>query len=253
MSGVKLHQLIIKNTLTGGTEQDHLEVHHFSRSADILDRTDYLTGKIKTNPAEGMFRSLQLAELCGNYEGKPVVFGIPCNSFHAPQIYDRFKDLVNQNFRKVEVLHMIEETVQMIRTLQPGIKKIGLMSTTGTREVKVYHQLLSKSNIEVFEVPESWQSGMHEAIYHPDWGLKARSYAVPEVRKKFTDYLEFLIDERAELIILGCTEIPLALPENDWKGIALVDPMLALARALVRSSNLQKLKPLAINPPPLAG
>jgi len=61
MAGVYLHKSIIDNTVTNGTDQDHLEIHHFSRSHDINDRTEYLLGKVKENPAEGMFRMVSTA------------------------------------------------------------------------------------------------------------------------------------------------------------------------------------------------
>ena len=47
----------------------------------------------------------------------------------------------------------------------------------------------------------------------------------------------------AEAIILGCTEIPLALPEPDFEGIPLVDPVEAAARAMVTIADASKLKP----------
>ena len=41
----------------------------------------------------------------------------------------------------------------MIQEVTPAAKKIGLMSTTGTRSSKVYHNLLEPLGYEVVEVP----------------------------------------------------------------------------------------------------
>ncbi|MFQ5419364.1 MAG: aspartate racemase, partial [Anaerolineae bacterium] len=46
----------------------------------------------------------------------------------------------------------------------------------------------------------------------------------------------------AEVVILGCTEIPLALTEPGWEGRPLIDPAVALARALIREAAPHKLK-----------
>ena len=45
MAGVALHARIIENTLPGGSDQGHLDVRHFSRSADVTDRTEFLLGR----------------------------------------------------------------------------------------------------------------------------------------------------------------------------------------------------------------
>ncbi|MOA59943.1 Asp/Glu/Hydantoin racemase [compost metagenome] len=46
----------------------------------------------------------------------------------------------------------------------------------------------------------------------------------------------------AEIIVLGCTELPLALPENDHNGMTLIDPNRILARALIYAFSPGKLK-----------
>ena len=42
MAGVALHEKIIEHTLTDGTDQSHLAVHHYSCSSVISDRTAFL-------------------------------------------------------------------------------------------------------------------------------------------------------------------------------------------------------------------
>jgi hypothetical protein len=45
------------------------------------------------------------------------------------------------------------------------------------------------------------------------------------------------------VIILGCTEIPLALPEPEYEGVPLVDPVEAVARAMISRADKSKLLP----------
>ncbi|MFQ9492117.1 MAG: aspartate/glutamate racemase family protein [Bilophila wadsworthia] len=46
----------------------------------------------------------------------------------------------------------------------------------------------------------------------------------------------------ADAIILGCTEIPLALPEKELGGVPLIDATDILARELVRAFAPEKLR-----------
>lgn len=242
MAGVELHRNIIENTLTDGTDQTHLEIYHLSRSNDIPDRTGFLLGKGKANPAEGMFRTVQIAEEAIKASGKEAVLGIPCNTFHAPKIFDRFLDLIKNNNINIEVLHMLNETADLIKDVAPKAKIIGLMSTTGTRMAKVYNEILEPRGFTIIEVDDAIQSELHDSIYNTKWGIKAVSPITSKARANFEEYVRILKENGAESIILGCTEIPLALPEKKFGGVPLIDPVVALARALVREANSEKLK-----------
>jgi aspartate/glutamate racemase len=48
----------------------------------------------------------------------------------------------------------------------------------------------------------------------------------------------------ADLVIKGCTEIALAIPEEEFEGMPLIDPAISLARALIAAVEPSKLKPL---------
>ena len=245
MAGVKLQEKIIENTLTGGTDQDHFEVYHFSRSHDIPDRTRYLLGEVDENPAEGMTRTAVAMAAAAAVFNKKIVLGIPCNTFHAPQIFQRFKLLLQQKSLGITVLNMIVETGDFIKSMLPGVREIGLMSTTGTRKTGVYRQALEPAGFEIIEVPLSIQGELHDSIYNKVWGIKAVSPVSNRAGKNFQKYAGMLLEKGARSIILGCTEIPLALPEKRFEGIPLVDPVLALARALIREADRDKLKPYA--------
>lgn len=47
----------------------------------------------------------------------------------------------------------------------------------------------------------------------------------------------------AAAIILGCTELPLAFPEQALDGVPLIDPAMALAGGLICASDATRLKP----------
>ena len=83
------------------------------------------------------------------------------------------------------------------------------------------------------EVPESMQADVHESIYNPEWGIKARVVVSKQARDNFLNYVEILRDGGAEIIILGCTEIPVALPEEKIEEVPLINPVVSLANAFI--------------------
>jgi aspartate racemase len=241
MAGVELHKKIIENTDVR-TDQNHFRVYHISRSPDVPDRSEYLKGIGLVNPAEGMYRSLQ-AIIAGvrTVDNREIVFGVPCNTFQAKPVWNRFLELSKKD-KGIYVVNMIDETKKFIDKYYPGIENIGLMSTTGTRDLGVYKELL-EPKFKILQVPKGMQDELHRTIYDPDYGIKAQSTPVSrKARENFLNFAEIIKEQGAEAVILGCTEIPLALPEKQINGIPLVDPMDALARALVREANPDKLK-----------
>lgn len=245
MAGVALHARIIENTLASG-DQDHLDVIHVSRSADVTDRTDFLLGLVPENPAEGMARSVRMA-LAG-LGGRAAVIGVPCNTFHAPAIFDVFRELVTQNDRsgglELAVVNMLDVGLELLATLVPGVRTVGLLLTTGTRQSGVYDGLLAAAGLEALNVDSGDQALLHAAIYDPAWGLKATGKPSARAVETVRGMANSLVERGAGAVVLGCTELPLALPEPSIGGIPLVDPVLALAREMIRRADPDKLAPL---------
>ena len=104
-----MHQKIIALTPNDGTDQDHFEVHHLSRSHDISDRTKFLLDEIDQNPADGMFRTLQACAASAKLLKRNIVFGVPCNTFHAPKIFESFEEQAQKLQGQVQILNMLNE------------------------------------------------------------------------------------------------------------------------------------------------
>ncbi len=247
MAGVELHKKIIEQTVAAG-DHDHLDVIHVSASRTIGDRTAYLLEEKKENPGIHMAAAVSLG-LCGLLDANghltaPVIVGVPCNTFHAPAIYEQFYRELAKIGPNLKLVHMLEESIELIKQRQPAANRIGLMSTTGTRKSGVWRHLLEGSGYEVLEIPEEEQQALHETIYHSEWGLKAVTPASDKARTRFQKYSRKLINAGAEALILGCTEIPLALPGNEFEGTPLIDPVLALARGMLSAADSEKLRPL---------
>ncbi len=236
-AGTLLHRFIIEETAKlkkVGRDQDHLLTHHISASPWITDRTNFLLGEHDQNSAEGVARVIKIFDDIAKSQDRKFVAGVPCNTFHAPPIFNHLEILIEQHgVENVEILHMIQETKNYIEENFQGVQKIGLMSTTGTKEQRIYHDLLEPLGYEVIEVDEADQANLHDTIYNSEWGIKAVSPVSEQAKNNFELYAKQLQNKGAEALILGCTEIPIALPGNDFEGTPLIDPMRALARALV--------------------
>lgn len=258
-AGLLLHQIILNHTENDGTDQGHLDVCHLSRSGDTTDRTQFLLQtppirkeqKMLANPAHGMARTLAMLGTAVAQRQTMAVAGVPCNTFHAAPIWNEFGRLAKGQNMPVKLIHMLQETAAMIQSIDPMATKVGLMSTTGTRTSRVYHDLLEPIGYEIIEVNEHTQFDLHDTIYNATWGIKSTAPNItPQAVKNFNEYANELAERGANVIIMGCTEIPYAFVGQDMvQNAILIDPMVALGRALIRESDPHRLKPLDIGRP----
>ena len=176
----------------------------------------------------GMAKAVWAIAAAAKANDEVAVVCVPCNTFHAPPVWKAYVEhlkALGADGTTLRLIHMLDETVKMIKEAVPDCKKIGLMSTTGTRESGVYRSLLEPQGYEVVEVPAEQQVEVHETIYNQEWGIKAVSPITLKAVQNFRSYAAVLKQMGAEAIILGCTEIPLALPEPDYEGVPLIDPV----------------------------
>lgn len=221
-------------------DQDHLTVINWSQPGTIVDRTEFLLGQVAENPAFAL--AAQVQQLANMGAG---VVGIPCNTAHAPRIFNQIRAELAAANCDVLLLHMIEEVGRFLRENLPEVKKIGVLSTTGTYQVGVYVDVLGTLGFTAVLPPFPLQTEkIHPAIYDPIYGIKACGFATLQAQENLREGSAALKAAEAEAIILGCTELPLAFSEPIAAGLPLIDPTLILARALIREANPIKLKPL---------
>lgn len=231
MAGVDLHRLLIESTPTGGRDQDHLSVIHLSCSAHIPDRTAALLSGTPELPAQAMAEVVLSGIASARTLGYRSVVAVPCNTFHASSIWEPFKRYVNEQEQDVLYVHLIDQTVEHIID-SGGIQKVGIISTTGTRQFGIYSSPLEHAGLEVLHPHD--QQRVHQAIYDPRWGIKACSPVSEQAVAIVTETIGELIDRGADSVILGCTELPLAYTGHEYGGIGLINPVEVAARALIR-------------------
>lgn len=237
LAGLDLQRNILEQT-AAAADQDHLPVISVSWPGPIPDRTQYLLGRVPDNPAYPLLDQLRLLAAAG-----ATVAGIPCNTAHAPAIFGPIRDGVAGFERPLRLLHLIDETAAHIATRWPAIKTIGVLSTTGTWQTRLYPAALEPLGYEVLVPDEALQTEMiHPAIYDPGYGIKATGRVTARARDNLEQGIVYLRERGAAAVILGCTEMPLAFPAREFEGRPLIDPTLSLARALIREVDPARLK-----------
>ena len=110
----------------------------------------------------------------------------------------------------IKVLHIAEVTGEKI--IQKGIRKVGLLGTKFTMEQDFYKGILKeKFNIDVVIPDENEREIVHEIIYNE----LCKGIINEDSKEKFKKIISNLALRGAEGIILGCTEIPLLINQED--------------------------------------
>ncbi|MCB0493316.1 MAG: amino acid racemase [Cyclobacteriaceae bacterium] len=212
-------------------DQDHLPISMISLPQEIEDRTRYLLGEVDVNPGIVIGKIVKMLALNG-----AKVMGIPCNTAHAPII---FQEVLKNLPMDCLLLNMIDEVGTFIKFEYPSVKRVGILSTTGTYRVGIYKDVLSSYKLVVIQPSEQIQHEyVHSSIYNPDYGIKTQSNPVQQrACENLKLAASHLIENGAEVIVMGCTEIPLAFDANEIQGYPLIDATGVLARALVRAAS----------------
>ena len=115
---------------------------------------------------------------------------------------------------------------------------MGVLATNGTIASSVYPDIMQKYEIDVIQPPAEIQSVfVHPAIYDHEYGIKAYSNPVKKIAvNNLKAAATYLSRKGAQAIILGCTEIPLALTQKKVENSIVIDATTVLAAALIRES-----------------
>lgn len=217
--------------LTDATcDQEHLPVSMLSAPHKIVDRTGYLLGEVDINPG------IAIAEIISTLVSNGAeVIGIPCNTAHAPSIFDV---IMNNIPSSCKLVHLVEEVGEYLCKNHPKIRLVGILGTTGTITEKIYPNILKKYEIEAIQPSCEIQSlFVHPSIYDKNYGIKAFSNPVNQKAKSdLVTAASYLSRKGAQVVILGCTEMPLAVTEERIDNSIIIDATSVLASALIRES-----------------
>ena len=134
-------------------------------------------------------------------------------------------DGVQQNL-KIPLLHIAEATASVIK--KQAIKKIGLLGTKFTMEKDFFKSKLSQQQIETVIPDDQDRQFIHDSIFNE----LGKEIFKPETKKRYINIINDLVVQGAEGIILGCTEIPLLIKQED-SPVPVFDTTLIHATAAV--------------------
>lgn len=112
----------------------------------------------------------------------------------------------------IKVLHIAEVTGEKI--IQRGIRQVGLLGTKFTMEQDFYKKILKeKYDIDVVIPDVNEREAVHEIIYNE----LCKGILNNASKEKYQKIISHLALNGAEGIVLGCTEIPLLIKQEDVK------------------------------------
>ena len=128
---------------------------------------------------------------------------------------------------RLPILHIADTTSQ--RILGKNIRRVGLLGTKFTMEEDFYRKRLEKKwNIQVIVPCDNEQKTIHDIIY----GELCLGVINQSSKERIKEVIKNLIARGAEGIVLGCTEIPLLIKQNDVR-VPVFDTTEIHARAAV--------------------
>ncbi len=146
---------------------------------------------------------------------------IACNTAHA------WHAAIQQRFPSVDVLHIAQEVAVVLAGRGGG--RVGLLATQGTYDSGIYQKALAEAGLVCHLPNEAEQDGLMHGIYV---GVKAGDLALAH---RHVEAVALALAERhtLDVLVLGCTEIPLVLRKlGRAPQVRLIDPAQVLAEAL---------------------
>lgn len=194
-------------------DQDHVPVLVYS-NPQVPDRSTAIMGKGES-PLPALLNGIARLEGAG-----ADAIAIPCNTAHY--WYDEMAAA-----SRVPILHIVGSVCEVLR--QKGIDggTVGVMGTAGTLHTGIYQGYLQRSGYACV-LPSD--SEMAELVMPGIVAVKAGD--LPAAKRVLGDAAQRLEERGAQMVVLGCTEIPLALADaSPEAAVRYVDSTAALAQA----------------------
>jgi aspartate racemase len=149
---------------------------------------------------------------------------IPCNTAHY--FHDAMQAAVS-----IPVIHMIRETAAEVVRKHPECKTVGLLATSGTIATGLYEKELAARGLSVVYPDEDVERDcVMKAVYDH---IKAGT-GIDTAEDLLARASENLEKKGAQVIVLGCTEIPLAF-NPARANVPVVNATRVLAETAIRT------------------
>ncbi len=196
------------------SDQDHLRIF-IDNNPGVPDRTEAIISGGKS-PLPELIEMAQGLEQAG-----ADLLLMPCNTAH------HFHGDIDNEI-SIPLLHMIELVAEKIAAEEKAGTSVGILATDGTLQAEIYQKELRSQDLKPALPSQEAQNNVMNAIY----GIKERGVdsRTKELIKKPIDEL---IEAGVEVIIAGCTELPLLPLERIAGGNPVIDPGRVLAEKAV--------------------
>jgi aspartate racemase len=145
---------------------------------------------------------------------------IGANTMH--KIADSIQRAIN-----IPLIHIAEVTANAIA--QQQLKTVALLGTKYTMQLDFYKEILAKQNITTI-IPLSEED--IEYLNYNIYNVMGKGIFSNEIKQRVLSMIDDLIQEGAEGIILGCTELPILIKQVDCP-VPIFDTVLLHAKAAV--------------------
>jgi len=147
---------------------------------------------------------------------------IPCNSAHF--WYDSLAKL------GVTIAHIVDSIVLELKALNITKQKIGILGTRGTLKSGLYQNHLNRYNWDCITPSKE----NIEMLIQPAINL-IKANKIEESQELLLKAIHNLINTGAQAIVLGCTELPLAIKVCKEKGIPIVNSIDSLVKMTINN------------------
>ncbi len=206
------------------TDQDFPEFFVHNNST-IPDRTKAIVYNGKS-PVNELIRSLKIMEKC-NVD--LIVVTCITSYFFINQLQDPIK---------YKILNPIQLLLENLRYEYNHVNKVGLLATTGTITSGLFHQAMANTSFDLITPNDYIQEEKLMKSIYMKGGLKSaqidnKAYAL------FQEAVDDLKQQKAELIIGGCTEVQIGLDKIE-EDILFIDVIDLLINEVIQKMNLKK-------------
>lgn len=220
-AGLYFTQKLIELNASADKDSDHASFILYS-DPHIPSRVDaYLSNT--TSPSRAIASSLDKLSALGADFGVMI-----CNTAHI--YFDEIERRVS-----LPLINMVDNVALHVAQLPHG-SRIGLLATTATVRSNLYTRHFEAGGSTIVLPGEADQERISSAIFDPVFGIKSTRTSVhPHAQQCIADVAARLHSEQGvQYLLLGCTELSMAIPEPTWNGLTVIDPVRLLARTCLQ-------------------
>jgi aspartate racemase len=196
------------------TDQEHIPTILWS-DPTVPDRSTSMRNG-DDNPLPYLLAGIQGLKAAGC---KLIV--IPCNTAHF--WFHKFSNI------NVQIIHIVDSVADALRDVNVIDSKIGVIGTQATIELGLYQYRLNKLGWTCI-VPTKLEM---DTLVQPAIDL-IKANQIDQAHPMLMTVVDSLIKNGATAVVLGCTEIPLAVRETQRDNIPLINSIDSLVKSAIK-------------------